>query len=753
MTWQGTKDRIRHAATAGWQWCRREITPRRVVAGMALATLALLVTVTVEALVRARIPSAAERAPSALYTRPESWNGSGGAPVALAALHEGVAEYRLPVALDEIPDHLVDAVLAVEDQRFHEHGGLDIRRIGGALLANIRAGGIAQGGSTITQQLAKNLFLGAERTPIRKLREAAMALVLERRHSKEEILEAYLNEIYLGHDRGAAIHGVGAAARYYFGKDVERVVLSEAATLAAMIRAPNRLLPARHTDDLRARRNLVLQLMADQGRISSRSQEQSARVAVPTRIHPARRIEGRWLRDLVQADLPGRLPRRGVAVYTTLDARLQQAAATALQRGLAQAGQPAAQAALVALDPRTGDILALVGGRDYGGSQFNRAVQARRQPGSAFKPFVALAALEREGRDAPRYTLASMIEDTPVSVRTPQGPWRPANYDGEYRGEVTLRQAMEQSLNVPFARLGLAIGPERVARTAQRLGIGSPLQPVPALALGASEVTLLELTRAYGVFAAGGTLADTRTILGVSRGEDRATPWREGEARRVADPAAAWLVTSALQGAVSNGTGRGMRRDGFAGKTGTSNDWRDAWFVAYTPEIVIGVWVGHDDGRSLHQSGAQLAVPIAARFVEEARIRPREFEMPEGIETAYVGGGGWFSGCGEEEYFLEGTAPRTGPCWNFDLADLGERFDWDREPDRYEDRQALRRAQRQLRDRAREELERLERLEIRGRRLDRDELREAQEWLRELAEGELERLVRAAERRLARIQP
>jgi membrane peptidoglycan carboxypeptidase len=385
-------------------------------------------------------------------------------------------------------------------------------------------------------------------------------------------------------------------------------------------------------------------------------------------------------------------------VFTTIDATLQQAAERAVAAG-AEAG--GSQAALVAIDPRTGDILAMVGGRDYGQSQFNRATEASRQPGSAFKPIVALAALERDGKAAPAYTLASTVHDTPLAVRTPQGPWQPANYDGTYRGEVTLRQALEQSLNVPFARIGLELGPGRIVSTARRLGITSRLQEVPSLALGASEVTLLELVRAYGVLATGGELAASRRILARARLGQPADAVTEPQVHQVADPAATWLVTSALQGAVRNGTGRGLGRSGVAGKTGTSNDWRDAWFIAYTPELVVGVWVGHDDGHSLRQTGGAAAVPIVSRFMSLAGIEAQRFEIPDGIVEAYTGGGGWFSPCGEREYFMEGTAPDTQGCWNFEFDEGDEAISWGADLRRRAEewvRQRLRDAEREIRE-------------------------------------------------------
>ena len=658
---------------------------RRISLVLVLVALAAAVT---EAVVRARLQAPQDRIPTALYTRPVPWGGSRAPrPLAIGAIGRVPMERRLPVALEDVPDHLLQAVLAVEDQRFYDHHGLDVRRIGGALIANIKAGGIRQGGSTVTQQLAKNLFLTADRTPLRKLREAVMAIVLETRHEKADILEAYLNEIYLGQDGARAIHGVGAAARYYFGKDVQRVNLAESAVLAGMIRAPNRYAPTRNPATARQRRDLVLRLMAEQARITTAAASRARRAGIPRRAHPDAVLDGRYFRDASAAVVPGRLPARGVAMYTTLDAALQRAAERAVRSGLSRLRAPGAEAALLAIDPRNGDILAMVGGREYGASQFNRAIAARRQPGSAFKPVVALAALERGRGSEPAFTLASLVEDEPLRVRTPSGPWQPVNYDGRFRGTVTVREAMEQSLNVPFARIGLSIGAERIAATGKRLGIASPLRAVPSLALGSSEVTLLELVRAYGVLAAGGDLAESRTILGHAR-YGRPVDEASGRVARVVDPAAAYLVTSALEGAVSRGTGRALngrgRFDGIAGKTGTSNDWRDAWFLAYTPTLVVGVWVGYDDGRSLGLSGAGAALPIVARFLEDARAEQsgEPFEVPDGITEGYVtlAHGGWLSECGSREVFLAGTEPSDGGCFRYefsprvDLHDLGGRL-------------------------------------------------------------------------------
>ncbi len=683
MSWQEIRTRLR----AGLTWVRARIS-RKLLVRVAIATTVVATTlIAVEAAIRARLEPPSARLPSGLYSRPHAWRGSEGRPnpTLIAPVGNAPDEIRQPVALDQLPRHLVDAVLAIEDQRFHGHHGLDFRRIGGALVANVKAGQIAQGGSTITQQLAKNLFLSAERTPLRKAREAAMAIALELRYDKATILGAYLNEIYLGQDRGRAMHGVGAAARYYFGKDVRKLSLAESALLAAMIHAPNRLAPTRNAELARRRRNLVLGLMVEQDRISSERAATARRSRVATRAYPATRIDARHFRDHTVRSLPGKVAPRGVAVYTTLDPDLQRAALGAVRDGLTRFRAPDVQAALIAIDPRSGDILAMVGGRDYGTSQFNRAVDARRQPGSTFKPIVALAALRRSGAEQPAFTLASRIDDEPIRVTTGSGPWEPANYDGTFRGAVTMRQALEQSLNIPFVRIGLAVGPERIAATARQLGITSPLAPVPSLALGSSEISLLELVRAYGVFATGGQLASSRTLLGAARLGAEHPDGGPPEIASVVAPAEAYLITSALTGAVERGTARALgasdRYGRMAGKTGTSNNWRDAWFVAYSPTLVVGAWMGYDDGRSLRLTGADAALPIVSRFLERANTAPGRFQVPDGIEVARIAGD-WSWNCTGEEVFLEGTAPASEcvdapiplPDWNRGVEEWRDRL-------------------------------------------------------------------------------
>lgn len=593
---------------------------------------------------------------------------------------------RLPLPLGEIPRTLVDALLTVEDQKFFQHGGLDYRRIGAAFAANVRAGRVVQGGSTLTQQLVKNLFLSPKRSLVRKVREASMAMALEARYSKEEILQAYLNNVYLGQDGAVAIHGVGRAAQHFFGRDVTGLGLAESALLVALIRAPSLYSPLRHPDTARERRNLVLRLMRDAGAISDEDYGEATQAPLSLRVQSPPIRSARYFLDHLVTQLSSDdgevAPYGGQAIISTLDSELQRAAERAVDEGLAslerdfdwlaqgEAGGRL-QAALVAMDPHTGEILAMVGGRDYGTSQFNRATNARRQPGSAFKPIVAMAALARprgEGEgmkdpSLPPFTLASVLVDEPLQVETRAGLWQPANYDLNFNGEVTLRDALERSLNVPFARLGLAVGPENIVRAARSMGIESPMGPYPSLALGASEVSPLELTRAFGVLAAEGYLAEEKSVLG-----------QPTIRRQVYESSETYLVTSALRGAVERGTGQGIRRLGFQGdvaaKSGTTNDFRDGWFVGYTPSVVVAVWVGFDHGKALQLPGAGVALPIFADFLRnglgpEGRMGPwgdGGFSLPSGLEIVDVDPlsgrrAGW--GCrGEPELFLTGTAPQ-----------------------------------------------------------------------------------------------
>jgi penicillin-binding protein 1B len=604
-------------------------------------------------------------------------------PEPVGAYYGPDREQRELVELADLPRHMVDAVLAVEDQRFETHPGIDLRRIVGAFLANLRAGAIREGGSTVTQQLAKNFFLTPDRTLRRKVEEAAIALLMEARYSKDEILETYLNEIYLGQRGSTEVHGVGEAARLYFGKPARDLTLSESALIAAIIKSPNGTSPFREPDKAVARRNLVLDLMREQRRIDAAAQQAAQAEPLRLAVRTAELREARFFLDALRRQLPevydsDTLTSEGLHIYSTLDLRLQRLAARVLAEGLADlekrfprlrrtaaAGQ--LQGCIVALRPQTGEVLALVGGRSYGLSQFDRCTQARRPAGSAFKPFVYAAALEpRDG--LPSITLASKLEDTPLRLRTPAGDWQPANFDKEFHGVVGVRDAVERSLNVATARLALDVGIEHVAETARRLGITSPLPLVPSLALGVADVSPLELARAYATLANGGIRPEIRTFEDLVDASGRTVTRGEIEFERVLDAGTAYLVTSLLSGVVERGTGAGVRRAGIegpaAGKTGTSDDERDAWFAGFTPELVVVVWVGFDEPRSLGLAAGSVAVPIWARFVHEAtggKLRGEFPRPPEVIELEIEPASGAIAKAGcpvhQAEYFLAGTEP------------------------------------------------------------------------------------------------
>jgi len=603
-------------------------------------------------------------------------------PALVGAFYGSQREQRELVAIDALPRHLIDAVLAVEDRRFESHHGVDLRRILGAFVANLRAGGIRQGGSTLTQQLVKNFFLTPERTVRRKLQEAVMALLVEARYEKPAILESYLNEIYLGQRGSTAIHGIGEAAVFYFGKPASDLGLAESALLAAIIQSPNRLSPHRNPRAATDRRNLVLELMFQQQRIDARQLDRARhRPLGLARVTPEQ-SESRYFLDLLRRQLPEAYDRdvltaQGLRIYSTLDPRLQDAAARALKNGLARieqqvprlAERPAGarlQGCLVALRPQTGEILALVGGRDYGRSQFDRCTQARRPAGSVFKPFVYLAGLTPD-RGAPHITLASRLDDEPIEVETEQGVWSPSNIDHEFRGRVPVRTALEKSLNVPAVRLALAVGVDRVAAVARRLGIESRMPRVPSLALGTAEVAPLEMARAYATLANGGIRPTPHTfedVVAAGRTLDR----RHLDFERVMPATHAYLATSLLQGVVERGTAASVRALGLRGpiaaKTGTSDEERDLWFVGFTPELVAVVWVGFDEPASVGVPSSRAALPIWAEFVREVvgeRVRGDFLRPPGLVEHDIDPLTGALAGRGcpdrEPEIFLPGTEP------------------------------------------------------------------------------------------------
>jgi len=581
------------------------------------------------------------------------------------------------VPLDRIPRHVVDAVVVAEDRAFFQHAGIHWRAVLRAAITNLRRGGVHQGGSTITQQLARLLFLDGQRTWIRKARESAIALLLELRYSKTRILEAYLNSVYLGQDGPVSVIGIGAAARQYLDRDLSQVSLEDAALLAAAIRAPNRIF-AGASRNARTSRNTLLAAMAETGVAGEAAVLQAQ--ARPVRWQPARRASAPYFVDLAREEIHHRLilPQVGdVRIATTLDPVLQRGAEQAIQRSLERLERRPAlprgslQAALVAMEPATGRIRALVGGRGYAESPFNRAVRASRQPGSLFKPFVYLAAFEAGGSgDRRALTPATLVSDSPLALGIGDARWAPRNLDHRFHGTVTVRRALEDSLNLPAVRIAQEVGLPRVTEVAQAMGITSHLAPVPSLALGTSEVTLLEITTAFAGLANLGVHTPPTTLEA-----DPAATAAQAQAslpapERAVSAEAAFLVTNLLRGVMRDGTGRVSARYGLseitAGKTGSSDGLRDAWFVGYTPDLVVGVWVGKDDGTPIGMTGAEAALPIWADVMQGAvqRTPPRPFTPPPGVVFVEVNrdtGQPVAFGCGEgpalAEAFRAGTEP------------------------------------------------------------------------------------------------
>lgn len=548
----------------------------------------------------------------------------------IANIH--ATENRMPVKISQIPKDLQNAFIAVEDARFYEHSGIDPRGILRAAWANITGGGVTEGGSTITQQLAKNAYLTPERTMKRKIQEMFLALQLEREYTKQEILEFYLNQIYFG--QGA--YGVEAAAKTYFGKDVSELTLNECAMLAGIPKSPNYYSPFNNLEAARARRATVLEQMAKYHYISdseaSRLKKEDLKLARPA---TGEITEAAYFIDFVVQGLIDKygadaVYKSGLKIYTTIDMDMQRAAEDAMkmlptfetdQNGLAQP-----QGALVAIDPHTGQIKAMVGGR--GTDQFNRATMAERQPGSAFKPFVFAAALEN------RFTPNTIIEDSPIMV----GDWEPENYNRNYNGKVTLRYVAEQSLNVPTVKIAQKIGMDKAIYYAQEMGIstfvldGSTNDRGLATSLGGLTrgLTPLELTSAYGTFANQGIHVEPTAIIKVLDRNGKVLEQAKPKQKNVISEASANDLTSMLQGVITRGTGTGAALDRpAAGKTGTTSDYCDAWFVGYTTDLVAGVWIGCDDNSDLDgMTGGNLPASVWQAFMERAtaNMPVRQFE-------------------------------------------------------------------------------------------------------------------------------
>ena len=514
------------------------------------------------------------------------------------------------VALKDLPPYLPKAFIAIEDRRFYQHWGIDPIGIARALVANILHRGVSQGGSTLTQQLAKNLFLTQERTLARKLQEAELALWLERKYSKREILELYLNRVYFG----SGAYGVEAAAQRYFGKSAKQVTIGEAAMLAGLVKSPSRLAPNRNPEGAAKRAQTVLASMADAKFITeAQAQAQIAHPSVAVKPAGAGTVNyvADWIGEVLD-DLVGQIE-QSIVVETTIDPKLQAVAEAAVIDELAAKSVKfnVSQGALVAMTP-DGAVRAMVGGRNYADSQFNRAVTAKRQPGSAFKPFVYLTAIEQG------LTPDTVRQDAPLDLKG----WKPENYSREYFGPVTLTQALAMSLNTVAVRVGLEVGPKNVVRTAHRLGIASKLDPNPSIALGTSEVSMIELVGAYAPFANGGVGVSPHVVTRIKTLDGKLLYMRQSEPpAQVIEPRNAAMMNQMMQETLISGTAKKAEIPGWvaAGKTGTSQDFRDAWFIGYTARLVTGVWLGNDDNSPTKKAtGGGLPVEVWTRFMRAA---------------------------------------------------------------------------------------------------------------------------------------
>jgi penicillin-binding protein 1B len=579
-------------------------------------------------------------------------------PELITGLYDRVWEERRVVNLTEVPPLIIKAILAVEDERFYDHHGIDPVSIMRAVWVNVRSGGVVQGGSTLTQQLMKNFFLSDERKFSRKVKEAIMALIVERKYSKDQILENYLNEIYLGQRGSQGIFGVWEASQFYFSKSLSELTVGEAALLAGLVRAPNRLSPYRSLDVATKRRNVVLAKLWDDQIITRKQYEAALRESLPQRELIKVTNDAPYYVDYLRRELAENysndvLTAEGLRIFTSMDLQLQKIAERSLAEGLKklEASYPALrrrgeednlEGAIVVLRPQTGEIKAMVGGRSYQKSQFNRAFQAKRQPGSIFKPFVYLAALMSGGEGGKKFTPVTMVEDSPFKWSYDGQEWEPGNYNDEYFGTVTFRRALEKSLNSATARIAREVGVKRVSDIAHRLGVQSPLPAVPSLSLGAAEVTPLEVAYAFSTLANNGVRARPLAVKQVMDADHQVREKRDIKVDKVLTPQIAFIMNHLLRGVFERGTADVARRWGFtrpaAGKTGTTNDYKDAWFVGYTPDLLAVVWVGFDNKAKLGLSGAQAALPIWTEFMKRATAGTpvTDFVVPPGVRIVEI---------------------------------------------------------------------------------------------------------------------
>jgi penicillin-binding protein 1B len=604
-------------------------------------------------------------------------------PELITSIYNNEMEDRLPVTLSAVPKVVTNAIISTEDKSFWTHEGISLRGTLGALKTDIATGVWNHGGSTLTQQLVKNLYLNPERTLRRKATEALMALLLEARYSKEDILEAYLNEIYLGQNGAVQIVGVEQASQVYFGKHVTYLTLPEAATLAGIIRSPNINSPLKYPERAKPRRDTVLGLMRDQGMISEVEKEQAIASPLTISRFPRTSRSAPFFVDLVLKQLRETYPEtqlktEGLRIFTTLDTIMQRSAEQALDNGIdslnkryvyLRKSQTPLEGVILTIQPGTGYVKALVGGRNYSKTQFNRAIQARRQPGSLFKPFVYVTAMD-PARAQQAFTAATVLDDSPISVQSGNAVWQPQNYDLRFHGRVSVREALAHSYNIPAVRAAMNAGVPNVIKTASNIGVESRLQPYPSVSLGSFEVTPLEIAYAYSVFANEGVKAEPISILAVSTREGKLLESREVKMKRVAPASVCYVMNDMLKDVFTYGTATkaralGFERD-FAGKTGTTSNYRDAWFIGYSPRVLSLVWIGFDDGHSVRLAGGDACVPIwTAHMNRIAGLVPDvDFKRPDDVVERQIDPASGmlaspFCPQTQSEIFVEGTEPAS----------------------------------------------------------------------------------------------
>lgn len=586
-------------------------------------------------------------------------------------------EKRHLISIQQVPEDLIYAVLAAEDGRFYKHHGIDPLGILRALYTNLRHGAIRQGGSTLTQQLAKNYFLTPERTISRKMNEAILSVIIEAIYEKDEILEIYFNEIYLGQKGSVSINGVGEASSFYFDKPVKKLSLPEAATIAGLIKGPNHYSPYVDKSRCRDRRNMVLHAMHRKGWITDNKLKAALSAKVETAGFNLQEKKAPYFIDYLSRQIETLYPTEvlnsmGLSIYTTLDTQVQAAAELALEKGLTRLEKsiPALrrkkveeklQGAVIVVQPKTGYILAMVGGRNYTASQFNRIAQSRRQPGSAFKPLVYLTGLEE-------FTPASRLSNEPKTYLINNKEWEPQNFSPSDEFNVSMRMALAKSYNLATVDLAMKTGLNKIVNTAVRFHFSIPVKPYPSLALGAFEVIPLELARAYCVFAADGMLPYPLSLKDVTDENAKLLKQKHMTIERLTSPAKAFIMSSMLRSVADEGTARSLISRGIswpvAGKTGTTNNFRDAWFVGYTPDILALVWVGFDNGDSIFSTGSAAALPIWADLMNSIPqyVSKNWYKMPPGVVKKTVcseSGLLAHKGCPEsmEEIFLKENVP------------------------------------------------------------------------------------------------